>query len=203
LRLFFRGSHDPCTYYSYMKFWVSEKQKQRDKDISLRNCYDKILEEGKINTEMYDELTKDLPSARELEQEQERARKSKETLTQNDLVNFATDQGHDFLSSELRKKWFKNLKCNEPLTYSILSSALNKGERLEVVRAKILRVNALLEVVKISRKELRQILARGGRVTDVQEILSIHSAATDAMTHRRGLITPPLEAFTTAPILIQ
>eukprot|EP00985_Skeletonema_marinoi_P014014 scaffold7020_cov141-Skeletonema_marinoi.AAC.9 len=200
LRLFFRGSHDLCTYYSYMKFWVSEKQKQRDKDISLRNCYDKILEEGKINNEMYDELTKDLPSARELEQEQERARKSKETLTQNDLVNFATDQGHDFLSSELRKKWFKNLKCNEPLTYSILSSALNKGERLEVVRAKILRVNALLEVVKISRKELRQILARGGRVTDVQEILSIHSAATDALI-REGYDTstrtyhPPTGSF--------
>eukprot|EP00984_Skeletonema_dohrnii_P000128 scaffold38_cov113-Skeletonema_dohrnii-CCMP3373.AAC.2 len=197
LRLFFRCSHDLCTY-SYMQFWVSEKQKQREKDISLRDCYDKILEKGKINTEMYDELTRDLPSARELEQEW--ARKTKETLTQNDLVDFATDQSHDFLSSELRKKWFKNLSCKEPLAYSILSSALNKGERLEVVRAKILRVNALLEVVKISRKELRQILARGGRVDELEQLMSIQSAATDALT-REGYDTsarayhPPSGSF--------
>jgi hypothetical protein len=103
--------------------------------------------------------------------------KQKIKLSRDDLVSFADERGYDNLANKLRRPWFKELTCPDPLTANcILESALGGNEHLGDVRATILRIDALLQVIRVSKESMEDILQRGGRVDALGELLSIHSS---------------------------
>jgi hypothetical protein len=108
-------------------------------------------------------------------------------LSRDDLVSFADERGYDELASKLRRPWFKSVSCRDPLTVNlILESALGGNEHLGDVRATILRIDALFQVIRVSEKSMKDILQRGGRVDAVEELLSIHSSAVKAVSGELG-----------------
>ena len=170
-RLYFWDGYDS----EHERFWKSSEQKQRDSHSEYHAVLDKALEEEKISIEDYNELTKGLLPVQEQEHQ------VKEMLNQQDLVEFLNNQGHDDLSGLLKNKRFKNVSCKEPLTSEILSSALDEGERRDIVRAAILLYHIQLEINNVVSMDIYPVLAKGGGVDEVEELISTKSTVMNAL----------------------
>ncbi len=103
-------------------------------------------------------------------------------IARDDLLSIARERRYDDLVGHLQGKWFKEISCIDPLTQNpILESALGGDERLVDVRAAVLRIDALVYVVKSSIDEIEDIVLKGGRVKELGELLSITAAARKAV----------------------
>jgi len=108
-------------------------------------------------------------------------------LSRDDLVSFASERGYDDLVGQLQINWFKEVSCEDPLTRNpVLEAALGGDERLVDVRAAILRINVLEKIAEVSKRAIFVILERGGRVDELEELLTIKAAAREAVMFEAG-----------------
>ena len=106
----------------------------------------------------------------------------KKLLSRNDIVSFARERGYDDLVGRLQGKWLKDVSCNDPLVRNpVLKSALGGDERLVDVRAVALRIDALVNVAQTTREAIEDILLKGGRVVDLEEVFKINAATREAV----------------------
>ena len=96
-------------------------------------------------------------------------------LNKNDLLLFATKNGHNDLVNYLSKgmKWLDNIACPDPTTVSLLLKRALSGEPLTRVREILLFASTLCKIAELSDDEARNILLRGGQLEELDEVLQI------------------------------
>ena len=104
-------------------------------------------------------------------------------LNKDDLLLFATENGHNDLVNYLSKggKWLDNISCPDPATVSLLLKRALSGEPLIRVRAKLLYASTLCKIAELSDDEARNILLRGGRPEELDEVLQIGNETKQAL----------------------
>jgi len=104
-------------------------------------------------------------------------------LNKDDLLLFATENGHNDLVNYLSKggKWLGNISCPDPATVSLLLKRALSGEPLTRVRAKLLYASTLCEIAELSDDEAQNILLRGGRPEELDEVLQIGNETKQAL----------------------
>jgi len=104
-------------------------------------------------------------------------------LNNDDLLLFATENGHNDLVNYLSKggKWLDNITCPDPTTVSLLLKRALTGEPLDRVRAMILYASTLCKIAELSDDEARNILLRGGKPKELDEVLQIGNETKQAL----------------------
>jgi len=103
-------------------------------------------------------------------------------LNKDDLLLFATENGHNDLVNYLSKggKWL-NITCPDPATVSFLLKRALSCEPLDRVRAMILYASTLCKIAELSDDEARNILQRGGQSDELDEVLQIGNETKQAL----------------------
>ena len=104
-------------------------------------------------------------------------------LNKDDLLLFATENGHNDLVNYLSKgrKWVNNISCADPATVSLLLERALSGEPLTRVRAKLLHASVLCKIARLSDDEARNILLRGGQPDELDEVLQVGIEAKQSL----------------------
>ena len=104
-------------------------------------------------------------------------------LNKDDLLFFATENGHNDLINYLSKdrKWLNNISCADPATVSLLLERALSGEPLTRVRAKLLYSSVLCKTARLSDDEARNILLRGGQPDKLDEVLQVGTETKQAL----------------------
>ena len=121
-------------------------------------------------------------------------------LNKDDLLLFATENGHNDLVNYLSKggKWLNNISCADPATVSHLLKRALSGDPLTRVRAKLLYACALCKIAELSDDEARNILQRGGQPKEFDEVLQIGTEAKQTLI--AGGYTEPRYKFQSSRI---
>eukprot|EP00986_Skeletonema_menzelii_P020165 scaffold30419_cov154-Skeletonema_menzelii.AAC.1 len=121
--------------------------------------------------------------------DQDTALRDAKRLSRDDLLSFAKLRGYDDLVRYIQEKWFNDISCEDPLTHnSMLESSLGGNVYLVDVRAAILRLDVLANIVSDSNSAMADILMRGGKVDELVELFKINTASYETVMTEMGEI---------------
>ena len=98
-------------------------------------------------------------------------------MTWKDLIAFAEHEGYVDIAGYLRKAFCKEISCRDPaMEHFLLNSAICEQENKELllkIRAKLLRVTLLKEILSLNARAIRDHLKRGCSPEMLDEVFQI------------------------------